>query len=71
MVLREASCDEIQQELKNKYDFNMDKEIVYFNAVSYTHLISKVCGGYCRFIYGRRVENILYVSGWGREKYSV
>lgn len=31
MVLREASCDEIQQELKNKYDFNMDKEIVYFN----------------------------------------
>ena len=33
--------------------------------------IPKVCGGYCRFIYGRRAENILYVSGWGREKYSV
>lgn len=31
MVLREASCDEIQQELKNKYDFNMDEKIVYFN----------------------------------------
>ena len=31
----------------------------------------KFCGGYCRFIYGRRAENILYVSGWGREKYSV
>lgn len=28
MVLREASCDEIQQELKNKYDFNMDRKTI-------------------------------------------
>ena len=32
MVLREASCDEIQQELKDKYNFSMDEEIAYFKG---------------------------------------